>query len=201
MRNLFFVVGTIGPCFDWEIQLSTFYNIWDAHFKHVKIPKCNRFSECKICSELKSAKGERDPGKGHDLTDVEKETIRLQQAARVKQSAAIFKEHMDFVKQEREACYAEMHKSAATRGGEEVFFFEVDGMDQSKTKLPHFQYRIPKDVDPDHLLHVHLTCVRYDGTRADDIYYYTNTLPHDSANTATIIWKTILKVICCCLVS
>ena len=74
-----------------------------------------------------------------------------------------------------------MHKSASN-GGEEVFFFEVDGMDQSKTKLPHFQYKMPKDVDPDHLLHVHLTCVRYDGTRADDIYYYTNTLPHDSAN-------------------
>jgi hypothetical protein len=115
------------------------------------------------------------------------------QSARIMESARLFKDHMKFVRQERDACYAEMHKSRDS-GGEEVFFFEVDGMDQSKTNLPHFQYKMPKDVDPDHLLHAHLTCVRYDGSRPDDIYYYTNTLPHDSGNTATVIWKTVLKV-------
>jgi hypothetical protein len=185
--------GLNNPSLEWNVCKSTFYNIWSEHFKHVKIPRNNRFSECKVCSELKPAKGERDPSRGHDLTDLQKEDIRVQQSARIKESERVFREHMAFVRQERDACYAEMHKSASS-GGEEVFFFEVDGMDQSKTKLPHFQYKMPKDVDPDHLLHVHLTCVRYDGTRADDIYYYTNTLPHDSANTATIIWKTVLKV-------
>ena len=41
---------------------------------------------------------------------------------------------------------------------------------------------------------VHLTCVKYNGKRPDDVYYYTNVFPHDSATTITIIWITISKV-------
>lgn len=43
-------------------------------------------------------------------------------------------------------------------------------------------------------LQVHLTCVKYNGKRPDDVYYYTNVFPHDSATTITIIWITISKV-------
>eukprot|EP00873_Tetraselmis_striata_P027466 jgi/Tetstr1/447730/TSEL_000307.t1 len=56
------------------------------------------------------------------------------------------------------------------------FFFEIDSMDSAKTLLPHW-VRIPKTVKPDMLLKYHLTCVKYDGYRPDDIYYYTNTIP------------------------
>eukprot|EP00873_Tetraselmis_striata_P011086 jgi/Tetstr1/431350/TSEL_021041.t1 len=55
--------------------------------------------------------------------------------------------------------------------------------------------RIPKTVKPDMLLKYHLTCVKYDGYRPDDIYYYTNTIPHDSSTTCTLIWITIMKEI------
>eukprot|EP00873_Tetraselmis_striata_P039186 jgi/Tetstr1/459450/TSEL_004818.t1 len=51
----------------------------------------------------------------------------------------------------------------------------------------------PKTVKPDMLLKYHLTCVKYDGYRPDDIYYYTNTTPHDSSTTCTLIWITIMK--------
>eukprot|EP00873_Tetraselmis_striata_P039489 jgi/Tetstr1/459753/TSEL_005106.t1 len=67
-------------------------------------------------------------------------------------------------------------------------------MDSAKTLLPHW-VRIPKTVKPDMLLKYHLTCVKYDGYRPDDIYYYTNTIPHDSSTTCTLIWITIMKEI------
>eukprot|EP00873_Tetraselmis_striata_P010356 jgi/Tetstr1/430620/TSEL_020413.t1 len=51
----------------------------------------------------------------------------------------------------------------------------------------------PKTVKPDMLLKYHLTCVKYDGYRPDDIYYYTNTIPHDSSTTCTLIWITIMR--------
>eukprot|EP00873_Tetraselmis_striata_P005870 jgi/Tetstr1/426134/TSEL_016462.t1 len=52
----------------------------------------------------------------------------------------------------------------------------------------------PKTMKPDMLLKYHLTCVKYDGYRPDDIYYYTNTIPHDSSTTCTMIWITIVKI-------
>eukprot|EP00873_Tetraselmis_striata_P019071 jgi/Tetstr1/439335/TSEL_027773.t1 len=73
------------------------------------------------------------------------------------------------------------------------FFFEIDTMDSAETMLPH-RVRIPKIVKPDMLLKYHLTCVKYDGYRPDDIYYHTNTILHDSSTTCTLIWITIMKV-------
>eukprot|EP00873_Tetraselmis_striata_P024323 jgi/Tetstr1/444587/TSEL_032437.t1 len=54
----------------------------------------------------------------------------------------------------------------------------------AKTLLLHW-VRIPKTVKPDMLLRYHLTCVKYDSYRLDDIYYYANTIPHDSSTTCT----------------
>eukprot|EP00873_Tetraselmis_striata_P001063 jgi/Tetstr1/421327/TSEL_012298.t1 len=50
-----------------------------------------------------------------------------------------------------------------------------------------------KTVKPDMLLKYHLTCVKYDGYRPDDIYNYPNTIPHDAFTTCTLIWITIVK--------
>eukprot|EP00873_Tetraselmis_striata_P026277 jgi/Tetstr1/446541/TSEL_034066.t1 len=49
-------------------------------------------------------------------------------------------------------------------------------------------------VKPDMLLKYHLTCVKYDGYRPDDIYYYTNAIPHDSSTSCTLIRITIVEV-------
>lgn len=83
--------------------------------------------------------------------------------------------------------------NSANNGCLEVFFFEVHGNDQLKPKFPNFQSKMPKDVEPD-FLHIHLTCIRYEGSRADDIYEYTDTFPRDSGNMVTVIWKTLKKV-------
>ena len=42
---------------------------------------------------------------------------------------------------------------------EELFFFEIDGMDQSKTLLPHY-VNAPKNVDKDLLFNFHITAVK-----------------------------------------
>ena len=59
-------------------------------------------------------------------------------------------------------------------------------MDSAKTLLPHFD-RIPKNVDSKYLLKLHLTCVKYNGYRQDDLFYYPPYLAHDSSTTAHLL--------------
>eukprot|EP00873_Tetraselmis_striata_P008677 jgi/Tetstr1/428941/TSEL_018917.t1 len=102
------------------------------------------------------------------------------------------KVHLERVRQERRDLNNAVFQSRLGHGN--FFFFEIGSMDSAKTLLPHW-VRIPKTVKPDMLLKYHLTCVKYDGYRPDDIYYYTNTIPHDSSTTCTLIWTTIMKEI------
>eukprot|EP00873_Tetraselmis_striata_P036049 jgi/Tetstr1/456313/TSEL_004093.t1 len=101
------------------------------------------------------------------------------------------KVHLERVRQERGDLNNAVFQSRLGHGN--FFFFEIDSMDSAKTLLSHW-VRIPKTVKPDMLLKYHLTCVKYDGYRPDDIYYYTNTIPHDSSTTCTLIWITIMKI-------
>eukprot|EP00873_Tetraselmis_striata_P029469 jgi/Tetstr1/449733/TSEL_036800.t1 len=101
------------------------------------------------------------------------------------------KVHLERVRQERRDLNNAVFQSRLGHGN--LFFFEIDSMDSAKTLLPHW-VRIPKTVKPDMLLKYHLTCVKYDGYRPDDIYYYTNTIPHVSSTTCTLIWITIMKI-------
>ena len=43
---------------------------------------------------------------------------------------------------------------------EKLFFMEIDGMDQSKTLLPHY-INPPKNIDKDLLFNFHITIVKY----------------------------------------
>jgi hypothetical protein len=73
-----------------------------------------------------------------------------------------------------------------------MLFCEIDGMDSAKTILPHFA-QSDKGVKKEKLLQMHLTCVKYNGLRPDDVYAFTDTFPHDSSNTITVMWFTVLK--------
>eukprot|EP00873_Tetraselmis_striata_P040572 jgi/Tetstr1/460836/TSEL_005997.t1 len=67
-------------------------------------------------------------------------------------------------------------------------------MDQDKTRLPHL---VPwdKEVEKKNLLQCHLTCVKYNGSQPDDVYYFFDCFPHDSSNTITVMYKAIKKEI------
>ena len=50
-----------------------------------------------------------------------------------------------------------------------------------------------KDVTKDKCLKIHITCVKYNEARPDNVYYFTDAFPHDSANTITVMYQTLLK--------
>eukprot|EP00873_Tetraselmis_striata_P033350 jgi/Tetstr1/453614/TSEL_040570.t1 len=125
------------------------------------------------------------------MTPEERQVHRRHQQLVRRQVRAEQKVHLERVRQERRDLNNAVFQSRLGHGN--FFFFEIDSMDSAKTMLPHW-IRIPKTVKPDMLLKYHLTCVKYDGYRPDDIYYYTNTIPHDSSTTCTLIWITIMKI-------
>ena len=99
--------------------------------------------------------------------------------------------HWDRVTTERRYVNDALYKSLHEEEG--FFFCEIDGMDSAKTILPHF-HQFDKDVMLDKCLKIHLSCVKYNGARPDDVYFFTDAFPHDSANTITVMYHTLLKV-------
>ena len=105
------------------------------------------------------------------------------------QAKLLMEEHNAFVAKERQ--FVNTQRFLANARGD--FYLEIDGMDQSKTNLPHWP-NMPKNINKDLLMQIHVTGVRYSDGRPNDIYLYTSTFAHDSACTCTIIYRSVLKV-------
>lgn len=148
--------------------------MWHAEFGFVKIPKLDVFSRCTKCTTCKAIR----------------DNPQVAPALRA-QAIAQLEVHWKRIETERRA--QEAAKNLSMSEGENIFYCEIDGMDSAKTILPHFA-QWSKDVDKTKLLKIHLTCVKYNGKIPDDVYYYTDALPHDSANTITVMFKSLLKV-------
>jgi len=69
----------------------------------------------------------------------------------------LFIDHYRDFRREREFLNLQKHKSG--NPVEELFFFEIDGMDQSKTLLPH-NVNTPKNIDQDLLFNFHIIVVK-----------------------------------------
>eukprot|EP00873_Tetraselmis_striata_P007596 jgi/Tetstr1/427860/TSEL_017938.t1 len=176
-----------------EVKLAsvdTFRRTWKEDFPDVTTPKVKRFSHCPICAAGKALRDQAREICTKDMTPEERQVHRQHQQLVRRQVRAEQKVHLERVPQERRDLNSAVFQSRLGHGN--FFFIEIDSMDSAKTLLPHW-VRIPKTVKPDMLLKYHLTCVKYDGYRPDDIYYYTNTTPHDSSTTCTLIWITIMK--------
>lgn len=154
-------------------SFTVFWRVWNELFSHIKTPATNRFSKCALCVTLKN----RIASGGHSAALV---------AARADQ-----KRHWERVTTERQFLADAIN--TAKYNPDKLFLFEIDGMDSSKTLLPHYCQR-SKDVNPELLIKYHVTCVKHVDGRPDDVYLYTNVLPHDASNTCTVIWRTLLKV-------
>eukprot|EP00873_Tetraselmis_striata_P006281 jgi/Tetstr1/426545/TSEL_016843.t1 len=177
-------------------SFDTFRRTWKEDFPDVTTPKVKRFSHCSICAAGKALRDQAREICTKDMTPEERQVHRQHQQLVRRQFRAEQKVHLERVRQERRDLNNAVFQSRLGHGNFFFFFFffEIDSMDSAKTLLPHW-VRIPKTVKPDMLLKYHLTCVKYDGYRPDDIYYYTNTTPHDSSTTCTLIWITIMKEI------
>ena len=82
---------------------------------------------------------------------------------------------------------------AKSRTDEDSFFCEIDGMDSSKTLVPRSIVK-DKNTLPNYLLKTRVLCMKYNSTRPNHVYVYTDAFPHDSTNTSTIIYLEIIKV-------
>eukprot|EP00873_Tetraselmis_striata_P024400 jgi/Tetstr1/444664/TSEL_032512.t1 len=76
----------------------------------------------------------------------------------------------------------------------DVGFCQFDSIDCSKMALPHVVQK-PKFHDQERLLTLHATCVKGNGKFPDDVYMYSDCLPHDSNTTVTIMYHTLMKEI------
>eukprot|EP00873_Tetraselmis_striata_P039509 jgi/Tetstr1/459773/TSEL_005126.t1 len=172
-------------------SFDTFRRTWKEDFPDVTTPKVKRFSHFFICAAGKALRDQAREICTKDMTPEERQVHRQHQQLVRRQVRAEQKVHLERVRQERRDLNNAVFQSRLGHGN--FFFFEIDSLDSAKTMLPHWVC-IPKNVKPDMLLKYHLTCVKYDGYRPDDIYYYTNTIPHDSSTTCTLIWITIMKI-------
>ena len=66
-------------------------------------------------------------------------------------------EHYRDCRRERELSNSQKIKSRKPEEG--IFYFEIDGMDQSKTLLPHY-VNAPKNINKDILFDFHITTVK-----------------------------------------
>ena len=151
--------------------MTTFLRVWGESFGHVKIPANKRFSKCTLCIMA------------NYLLD------ECYNPADLAYARAARDDHLNQVTIERRFLNEAILRSMRDP---DFLFCEIDGMDSSKTLLPHFR-QWDKDVNKDKLLQMHLTCVKYNGLQPDDVYLFTNCFPHDSSNTITTMYLTVLK--------
>eukprot|EP00873_Tetraselmis_striata_P022860 jgi/Tetstr1/443124/TSEL_031180.t1 len=154
-----------------RVSLFVFKRIWIKYFPHIKTPAHDRFTNCGICVACT-------------------ELIRTSDCP-VTVSIAKKKrdEHWERVTTERLHVEAAIMKS---RRRPDMLFCEIDGMDSSKTLLPH-STTWSKNAVKDKYLKVQLTCVKYNGMRHDDVCAFTYIFPHDRSCTIAVLWLTILK--------
>ena len=118
-----------------------FNRLWRLQFNNVIIPRKVRMGVSSVCASLKSfAKG----GKSDD---------------EIQNYKNLLKDHCE--SQALERSKAMRHNQKAHQSLEKYMCIIIDGMDQKKTFLPHFQ-RMPKDIGDEFLVQIHLVgCLLY----------------------------------------
>jgi hypothetical protein len=135
--------------------------------KWLKKRKNKRFAQCPICN--------------HWDVKMEKASSSLDvKSCRIRKDV-----HLDWQMRERSEYYN--HKTKATRFRSTHCSIAIDGMDHSKTCLPHY-VRVSKDLDGTMLLNSHVTAVLNHGTdHFATVYLWSDRLPSDSNTTIEFI--------------
>ncbi|CAC5388899.1 unnamed protein product [Mytilus coruscus] len=102
------------------ISLSHFYWMWRNCVSYVSIPANSRLSKCNICTQIKTKMVETKD------QNARMELKRTREQHLLKQSL------------ERRKYYKHAHK--ARQHPDKYMSMIIDGMDQSKTEIPHFLY-------------------------------------------------------------
>ena len=153
---------------------TTFFRAYKSDaLSHVKVRKCKRFSKCDWCSQL-TAKIRKSSGVTKEFWENEKT------------------EHNDWQMRERlvQAQHIELAQNPLTR--DEHMVVMIDGMDHSKSSLPHF-VSPPKEVDAAERLNTHITGVYVPGWKERPVTCYTwhDLFPTGSDSVITMVLKTL----------
>ncbi|VDI78639.1 Hypothetical predicted protein [Mytilus galloprovincialis] len=152
------------------IKERRFYQLFSENFeKIVSFVKTKNINPCDICMKVKM------------------EMHKLKDAVKKDQLKKDLKVHLDRQRSERRDYYKK--KDEACMKSKEVMSIIIDGMDQSKTNIPHFKgWTKPKCGAP--ALKTHITGCLVHGSQ---LYLYTDLLqwPHDPNLTITCLVNAI----------
>ncbi|KAJ8018166.1 hypothetical protein HOLleu_43995 [Holothuria leucospilota] len=158
------------------ISYVHFTRIWTEHLSQFVISKSSDFTKCSTCTQLD------DQYQDAGSEEVRHKIIKLREA------------HDKQVELERRAYHNA--RNTARREANEMTTIIIDGMDQTKTNVPHF---IVQDKDNAHLaqLPVHFTGVLVHTDTADGkipfIFYDIKHVPHDSNLTIHCLTEALLR--------
>ena len=82
--------------------------------------------------------------------------LQFQRKAKAYGKQLYIEHYRDF---RREQDFTNSQKLKSRKPEEGLFYFEIDGMDQSKTLLPHY-VNAPKNINKDILFDFHITVVK-----------------------------------------
>ncbi|XP_062576087.1 uncharacterized protein LOC134237971 [Saccostrea cucullata] len=166
---------TISIKFAYTVSRSAFYEVWKTEFPKLKIKQTNSFSRCSTCVHIdRELEKTRDPVKREKL----KEMMSVHNQRQMKERRYYYKK-----------------RELARRNPSQFLSIIIDGMDQSKTNLPHFTGRLMKGVDPNSFLKTHIQGVLNHGLESLDLYVDINEYMHDANLVMNIILKSSYKAL------
>jgi len=150
------------------LQFSAFRKVWKKEFAHVKKRRRKPFGECAVCAGYKS-----------QLKDERKDP---NQRAR---TMALYVAHLQHQQLERKRYYARRAKGKRGR----CISIIMDGMDQSKTDLPHTEVALKSDSN---MVETKITGVMVHG-RSFNCYVSEPQVRHDTNLSLTCLHHTLME--------
>ncbi|KAL3684786.1 hypothetical protein R1sor_002808 [Riccia sorocarpa] len=152
-----------------SFQSLTLY--WRRYYPLVGIPKHNTFTGCDVCEQMKHDCDSEPPG--------------------TKKDEAILGLRLHRQQQGEERATGGRRRNKALSCPDEAAYIAIDGMDQNKTRLPHFT-KVTKSVDGASLVGVHLVGVMiYHRTFRTKVYATYKNVRSDSNLTISVIHRVV----------
>ncbi|KAL3686648.1 hypothetical protein R1sor_009222 [Riccia sorocarpa] len=152
-----------------SFQSMTFY--WCRYYLLVGIPKHNTFTGCDMCERMKHDRDSEPPG--------------------TKKDEAILGLRLHRQQQGKERATGGRRRNKALSCPDEAAYIAIDGIDQNKTRLPHFT-KVTKSVDGASLVGVHLVGVMiYNRTFRTKVYATYKNVRSDSNLTISVIHRVV----------
>ncbi|KAL3689029.1 hypothetical protein R1sor_015338 [Riccia sorocarpa] len=152
-----------------SFQSLTLY--WRRYYPLVGIPKHNTFTGCDVCEQMKHDRDSEPPA--------------------TKKDEAILGLRLHRQQQGEERAIGGRRRNKALSCPDEAAYIAIDGMDQNKTRLPHFT-KVTKSVDGASLVGVHLVGVMiYHRTFRTKVYATYKNVRSDSNLTISVIHRVV----------